>query len=103
MVKDFDRAGEDAWLLGLSSDFRLFGDNPFSGFINLAWGDTPDHGVDASPDQSELDVTLDYKPDAGILQGLWFRLRGAFVDQDGRAGTDEKQLRVIVNYDFPVR
>ena len=25
MIKDFDRAGEDAWLVGLSTDFRFFG------------------------------------------------------------------------------
>jgi hypothetical protein len=47
-------------------------------------------------------VTLDYKPVAGFMKGLWFRLRGAFVDQDGSGGTDQKQVRIIVNYDFPV-
>lgn len=102
MVKDFDRASEDAWLIGISSDFSIFGENPFSGFINYAWGDTPDHGSNASPDQSEFDITLDYKPASGILKGLWFRLRGAFVDQDGSDGTDLRDIRFIVNYDFPI-
>ena len=102
MIKDFDRAGEKAWLLGLSSDFRIFGTHDFSGFINIARGRTPGHGGNASPDQAEFDVTLDYKPVAGFMKGLWFRLRGAFVDQDGSGGTDQKQVRIIVNYDFPV-
>jgi hypothetical protein len=102
MIKDFDRAGEDAWLLGLSSDFSYFGDTGFSGFINYAWGDTPDNGSDASPDQSEFDITLDYKPKTGVTKGLWFRLRAAFVDQDGSDGNDLRDIRLIANYDFSV-
>jgi hypothetical protein len=102
MIKDFDRAGEDAWLVGMSSDFSIFGKNPFSGFINYARGDTPDHGRNASPDQSEFDITLDYKPASGILTGLWFRLRGAFVGQEGSHGEDLMDIRFIVNYDFPI-
>ena len=100
MIKDFDRASEDAWLVGLSSDFRFLGENAFSGFINYAWGNTPDRGSDASPDQSEFDLTLDYKPGKGLLKGLWFRLRGALVDQDG--GTNLKDIRFIANYDLPI-
>lgn len=100
MIRDFDRAGEDAWLLGLSSDFSYFGDNAFSGFINYAWGDTPDNGADASPDESELDLTLDYKPGTGVAKGLWFRLRAAFVDQDGANRKDLRDIRLIANYDF---
>ena len=52
--------------------------------------------------QSELDLTLDYKPGAGMLKGLWFRLRGAFVDQDGSAANDLRDIRFIVNYDFSI-
>ena len=62
----------------------------------------PDSGSNASPDQSEFDVTLDYKPAAGLLKGFWFRLRGALVDQEGSGGTDLKDIRFIVNYDFPM-
>jgi hypothetical protein len=102
MLRDFDRADEDAWLVGLSSDFRYFGAHGFSGFINYARGDTPGRGSNASPDQSELDITLDYKPTAGTFKGLWFRLRGALAHQDGNDGTDTKDIRFIVNYDFPI-
>jgi hypothetical protein len=102
MIKDFDRADESAWLVGLSSDFRYFGENGFSGYINYARGNTPDHGNNASPDQSEFDINLDYKPVAETFKGLWFRLRGALVDQDGNGGTDQKDVRFIVNYDFSV-
>ena len=102
MIKDFDRAGEKAWLVGLSSDFRYFGENGFSGFINYARGDTPESGSNASPDQSEFDMTLDYKPAAGTFKGLWFRLRGALADQDGNGGIDQREIRFIVNYDFSI-
>ena len=78
------------------------GDTGFSGFINYAWGDTPDNGDDASPDQSEFDLTLDYKPKTGVVKGLWFRLRAAFVDQDGSDGNDLRDIRLIANYDFSV-
>ena len=102
MLRDFDRAGENAWLVRLSSDFRYFGEHGFSGFISYARGDTPDHGSSASPDQSEFDITLDYKPIAEKFKGLWFRLRGGLVNQDGNGGEDLKDIRFIVNYDFPV-
>ncbi len=102
MIQDFDRAGEDAWLVGLSTDFSHFGANPFSGFINYARGTTPDRGSKASADQSELDVTLDYRPVTGRFKGLWLRLRGAFVDQEGKAGSDLRDIRLIANYDFSV-
>jgi hypothetical protein len=102
MVKDFDRAGEDAWLVGLSTDFRFWGENGLSGFINYAWSDTPDRGSNASPNQSEFDLTLDYKPESGLFKGLWFRLRGAFVDQDGSGSTDLQDIRFIANYDFSI-
>ncbi len=102
IIENFNRAGEDAWLLGLSSDFSYFGDNGFSAFLNYAQGDTPDNGSDASPDQSELDLTLDYKPKMGFAKGLWFRLRGAFVDQDGSNDNDLREVHLIANYDFSV-
>ena len=102
MLRDFDRADEHAWLVGLSSDFRYFGEHGFSGFINYARGDTPDHGSNASTDQSEIDITLDYKPMAEKFKGLWFRLRGATLDQDRSDGEDLKEIRFIVNYDLPI-
>jgi hypothetical protein len=100
MIEDFDRAGEDAWLVGLSSDFSIFGDNNFSGFINYAKGNTPDSGSNASPDQSEFDVTLDYRCKGGWMDGLWIRLRSAFRSRDDN--NDARDLRAIVNYEIPI-
>lgn len=53
-----------------------------SGPLNQASGDTDDSGDNASPDQLELDITLDFKPPEGMLQGFWLSARTAFVKQE---------------------
>ena len=102
MIKDFDRADEDAWLVGGSYDFSRWGMHGLSGFVKYVWGDTPESGASASPDQEELDLTLDYRITKGRFDGLWFRFRMAFLDQDeGFAESqDIEDIRVIVNYDL---
>jgi hypothetical protein len=102
IVKDFDRASEKAWRLGLSYDFAGIGWNGMSGFVNYANGDTRDSGPNASPDQQELDFTIDFKPPAGVLQGLWLRARAAFVDEQGADAQDLADYRLILNYEFPL-
>lgn len=100
--KDFNRAGEDAWLVGVSYDFSHLGMTGLSAFANYASGDTPDSGSKASPDQQEFDLTVDYRFSAA-LDGLWIRARTALVDQDGSAGEDSQDYRLIVNYSIPLK
>jgi len=104
MIESFNRADEDAWLVGASYDFARIGLPGLSSFVNYARGNTPDRGSNASPDQWELDITVDYRVESGLLQGLWLRARAAFVDQDDDvAGAgDVNDLRFIVNYDVPI-
>jgi hypothetical protein len=104
MVKSFNRADEDAWLVGASYDFARIGVPGLSSFINYAQGDTPDSGINASPDQSELDITVDYRFQSDLLSGLWLRTRAAFVDQDDdvAGASDVDDIRVILNYNFPI-
>ena len=99
--KDFDRAGEDAWLIGLSYDFSRLGLPGLSAFTNYASGNTPDNGNRASPDQTEFDMTLDYHF-SNVLDGLWIRARTAHVDQDGD-GEDSQDYRLIFNYSLPLK
>jgi hypothetical protein len=99
--KDFNRAGEDAWLIGLSYDFTRLGLPGLSAFTNIASGDTPDKGSHASADQKEFDLTVDYRF-SDALEGLWIRARTAFVDQDGD-GHDSQDYRLIVNYSVPLK
>ena len=54
-----------------------------------------------APDQREYDLTIDYRPawlGAAFLQGLWLRVRGAILDQDG-ANQLGAQIRVILNWE----
>ena len=101
MVKGFDRAGEDAWGVGLSYDFNhidlLDG---VSAFTTYASGYTPNSGPNTSPNQQEWDITVDYRPTKGVLEGLWLRLRRAEVNQRGSGVNDSVDYRVILNYDI---
>ena len=102
MLRDFNRAGEDAWLIGLSYDFADIGLRGLSGFVNYASGNTPDSGVAATPDEDELDFTLDYRPPKGLFERFWLRARAAFVDQHGAGANDVNDFRLILNYTLPL-
>jgi hypothetical protein len=99
MVEDFDRAGENAWLIGLSYHFKRIGLKGLSAYTNYAYGNTPDRGSFASADQSEWDMTVDYKPQSHLLDGLWLRLRRASVERNN-SGNDLIDYRIILNYEM---
>jgi len=96
MLVDFDRAGELAWLAGLSYDFRRLNIDGLS--INLKYAQG--YGDGGDPDRDEVDVTIDWKPLRAFFQGMWIRLRYANLDQNG--GTAIRDLRFIVNYEIPL-
>ncbi|MCK5477337.1 MAG: OprD family outer membrane porin [Methylococcales bacterium] len=98
MVEDFDRAGENAWLIGLSYHFKKLGLDGVTAFSSYAYGNTPDSGSSKSPDQSEWDITVDYKPQQSLLNGLWLRLRRASVNRKN-PGEDLIDYRIILNYE----
>lgn len=101
IVDDFDRAGEDAWLIGMSYDFKRVGIGDLSMFANIVNGDTPDTGINASPDETEYDITFDYRIKEGWADRIWLRVRTAFIDQDEATGGDDfVDFRIIVNYDY---
>jgi hypothetical protein len=101
IVDDFDRAGEDAILVGMSYDFKRVGIGDLSAFGNIVKGDTPDSGANASPDETEYDITFDYRMKEGWADKIWLRVRTAYIDQDESAGGDDfLDFRIIVNYDY---
>jgi len=103
IVDDFDRAGEDAWLVGMSYDFQRVGSGDLSMFANIVTGNTPDSGANASPDETEYDITADYRIKEGWANKLWLRIRAAYIDQDeGAGGDDFLDFRIIANYDFDI-
>ena len=102
IINDFDRAEEDAVMMGFSHDFGQVGPGALSLFANIAWGDTPESGPNASPDATELDLTVDWRLNKGWSERVWVRFRGAWVNQDDAfPGADNLfDFRIIVNYDF---
>jgi hypothetical protein len=99
MLSDFNMADEDAWLVGLSYDCSNIGLEGVSAFANYANGNTPDSGINASPDEQEVNVTVDYRIKKDSFKGLWFRFRWAYLDVDGPNDNDVNHIRVIVNYE----
>jgi hypothetical protein len=103
MEKDFNRAGESAWLVGLSYNLKNLGLPGFSFVVNYAQG----YGArDATtenplPQEAEFDLTVDYRIQQGPLRGLWFRVRNGYVDFTHQGGSSNN-LRLIVNYELPV-
>jgi len=101
IVNDFDRAGEDGLMLGYSYSFGRIGPGDLSFFANAVFGDTPDVGPVASPDQDEYNLTVDWRLKESWSDRLWIRLRAAWIDQDeAQGGDDYFDGRVIINYDF---
>lgn len=98
--EDFDRAGEKTWLVQLLYDFKGLGLDGLSAFATYNDGKTPDSGSDASPDENEMDFTVDYYPP--WVKGLWLRARYARVDQDQNlGGIDSHDFRLYFNLDLP--
>src|SRR5262245_42182103 len=99
---DFDQARQKAILLGAAFDFSRVLAKGLYANTNLVWGwDAINPSTRRkAPNQSEYDVTVDYRPPFSgfLLQGMWFRFRSAVIDQQ-----DAKQLgyqfRIIVNWD----
>jgi hypothetical protein len=102
MQSDFRRAGEDAWMAGLSYEFDRIGLPELSAIFYYvgASGAHTNQGVPLL-DRNEMDLTLDYRRQTGRLRGLWLRFRISFLDETGNPRT-QREMRVIVNYDLPV-
>ncbi|MGI9292305.1 MAG: OprD family outer membrane porin [Gammaproteobacteria bacterium] len=103
MIRNFDRANEKAWRVGLSYHFKRFGWPDLSTLVNVVKGRKARDPLTGEklPDQTEYDYTLDYKPSSGPLEGFWFRTRYAKVREAG-AGKVTDEIRVIVNYTLPI-
>jgi len=100
MISDFDRAGEKAWLVGLSYDFARIGLKGLSGFVNYAQGYTPQLPSGPTPNEQEIDVTLDYRVGSGMFRELWLRARYGYMNQWGPGAQNAQEVRVTVN--FPI-
>jgi hypothetical protein len=48
------------------------------------------------PDETEYDITLDYRIEQGPLRGMWVRMRNAYVDFSNGGGSSNN-VRLIIN------
>ena len=55
----------------------------------------------ALPDQSEFDLTVDYRIQTGWLRGFWIRVRNGYVNFDHNGGSTNN-VRVIINHELPI-
>ena len=49
------------------------------------------------PDETEYDMTVDYRIEKGPLRGMWVRLRNGYVDFSNGGGSSNN-VRLIINY-----
>jgi outer membrane porin, OprD family len=101
--QDFDRAREKAVLIGAGYVVPSAVVEGLSGNFNFVWGwDAINPSTRRrAPNQSEYDVTVDYRPawrEPAFLKGLWFRARSAILDRQD-AGTLGYQFRIIINWE----
>jgi hypothetical protein len=106
IVEDFNRAEEQAFLVGLSFDFAEVG---AEGLVFTALAAFDLHVADDLQEQNEYDFTADYRftslgenPDWSWLSPLWLRARYALVEKDELdEKTDQRDdFRIILNYEL---
>ena len=104
MINDFNRAEETALLLGGTVDFSSFGVRGLKVNAKAIFGNTPDCGRSASPDQDEYNLNFNYQPALAKLAGLSLQLRFASVRRDnscrGDDGDDIEEIRFVARYDL---
>jgi hypothetical protein len=101
--EDFQRADEKAVGIGVAYDFSKLLTPGLSAFAWAVWGwDAIDPKTRAAaPDKTEYDLTVDYRvpwKQPAFLQGMWLRVRGAVVDEEGRDQLGY-QVRIILNWE----
>ena len=98
MIANFDRARERGTRIGLSQNFEAYGLPGVSVTLNYTKGSDAVSALGVPlDDEDEFNVTADYRPEKGLLKGLWFRIRYGELDS-GAPTANRRDLRIIVNY-----
>jgi hypothetical protein len=93
-VENFDRAGEDAWMLRAAYTFRML--KNLSAYALYVHGSQPD--VPKQYAQDEYDFNLQWKATSGKAQGLTLLARYGYVTQASPGGPIAHQIRLILYY-----
>ena len=102
-VNDCVRAEETGILAAVKYDFAEIGIDGLVAKVKHLDFDTPDSGINASPDKTETDFDVIYKF-GGWLDGLSLRLRHAIVDkEESLGGEDYNDSRAQLKYDFNIK
>lgn len=96
-VEDFNRDGEDAWLLRVGYTFPwIKGASMYALYVD---GSDPQSPTEYAKD--ECDVNFQWAVPDGFLQGLMVRLRYAHVRQESPVESDLDDFRLMIYYDPP--
>lgn len=96
-VEDFNRDGEDAWLLRVGYTFPwIKGASAYALYVD---GSDPQSPTEYARD--EYDVNFQWAVPDGFLKGLLVRLRYAHVRQDSPIESDLDDFRLMIFYDPP--
>jgi hypothetical protein len=100
MQDDFEKAGDRGLLIGLSHNFARWDLPNLTAAFKVVFGRNR-LGTAGGPgvEDRQVEATFDYHIAEGRLRGLWFRLRGSYLD-DGPLKAGE--VRAIINYDIPL-
>jgi hypothetical protein len=96
-IDDFDRSGEDAWMLRAAYNFRVV--RNLSAYALYVHGSQPEAPNQYARDESDLN--LQWMADSGSLRGLTLRVRYGHVSQAGPVAAHADQLRLILYYKPP--
>jgi hypothetical protein len=103
-VEDFNRAGEEAFMIRLAYDFsriRLEGLTATALWVH-GWNRVDPATKASVNNEDEYDVDIQWRPKAGLLKGFWPRVRYGRVEQRDGSSKSINDLRVIVNYEISV-
>ena len=100
-IHDTSRAGESAALGMLSYHFDRFGLPGVSATaVGAYYWDAVSTASNPQPNQTEVDLYLDYKIPKGSLEGLWFRVQRNWEWTAG--GGQTTQWRAIIYWEIPL-
>jgi hypothetical protein len=103
-VQDFNRAEEQALITKLSYDFSRLGLEGVSAYMLFVhgWGRVNPTTKAGVPDENEFNADLQWRPKWSFLNGFSARLRYSRVKQYQGPKDNQDDVRLIINYDFPL-
>jgi hypothetical protein len=104
LVQDFNRAGEEAFMIRLDYDCSRIGlDGLKTSALWVHGWNKVDPATRASLfNEDEYDVDIQWRAREGMLKGLWPRLRYGHVEQRSGNSQSINDVRAIVNYEISV-